>query len=487
MLRATDESELLHEICRIVCDEAGYHMAWVGYAEHDEAKTVRPVAWAGPAREYLASADIVWADSERGRGPTGTAIRSGETVWLQDFTSDPRVAPWRESAARIGLRSSIALPLKGEDARPFGALLVYSSGPDAFTAREVRLLEELAADLAFGITALRTRDERQRAEQSLRESEEKYRRLFDDAEVGMFRTRLDGSEMLDVNPRFLEIFGRTRDEVLGAPSVIHWADPRDREEMVRVLKAEGHINDFECRLLTKQGEVRTCLTSLSLDRESGILEGSIADISERKRAEKALLASDARLRRALGDTVTALGATVAMRDPYTARHERRVAGLACRIAERLAWSKEAIETLRTAALVHDVGKIAVPAEMLSKPTRLTETEFELIKAHSEAAYEILAPIEFDGPVAEIVYQHHERLDGSGYPRGLRGQEILAGACVLAVADVVEAMITHRPYRAALTLEEALAEIGPDSRGRFDAEAAEVCRRLFMEEGYELPD
>ncbi len=351
----------------------------------------------------------------------------------------------------------------------------------------MRLLEELAADLAFGITALRTRDERQRAEQSLRESEEKYRRLFDDAEVGMFRTRLDGSEMLDVNPRFLEIFGRTRDEVLGAPSVIHWADPRDREEMVRVLEAEGHINDFECRLLTKQGEVRTCLTSLSLDRESGILEGSIADISERKRAEKALLASDARLRRALGDTVTALGATVAMRDPYTARHERRVAGLACRIAERLAWSKEAIETLRTAALVHDVGKIAVPAEMLSKPTRLTETEFELIKAHSEAAYEILAPIEFDGPVAEIVYQHHERLDGSGYPRGLRGQEILAGACVLAVADVVEAMITHRPYRAALTLEEALAEIGPDSRGRFDAEAAEVCRRLFMEEGYELPD
>ena len=140
-----------------------------------------------------------------------------------------------------------------------------------------------------------------------------------------------------------------------------------------------------------------------------------------------------------------------------------------------------------AALIHDVGKIAVPAEILAKPTRLSVTEFELVKSHAAAANEILAPIDFGGPVAEIVAQHHERLDGSGYPQGLSGEEILPGARVLAVADVVEAMITHRPYRPALPLEQALAEIGPDSRGRFDAEAAEVCRRLFEEEGFVLPD
>ena len=215
--------------------------------------------------------------------------------------------------------------------------------------------------------------------------------------------------------------------------------------------------------------------------------GASLDVTERVRADEALREREERLRRALGATVAALGATVTMRDPYTADHQSRVALLAGMISERLGWSAEVTDRVRTAALVHDIGKISLPAEILSKPTRLTETEFALIKAHSAAAYEILAPIEFDGPVAEIVYQHHERLDGSGYPRGLRGDEILPGARVLAIADVVEAMITHRPYRAALTLEAALAEIGPDSRGRFDPEAAEVCRRLFEDEGFELPD
>jgi len=215
--------------------------------------------------------------------------------------------------------------------------------------------------------------------------------------------------------------------------------------------------------------------------------GASLDVTERVHADEVLREREERLRRALGDTVAALGATVAMRDPYTAGHQRRVAWLACRIAERLGWSEEAIERVHTAALVHDVGKIAIPAEILSKPARLTETEFELVKAHSQAAYDILSQIDFDGPVADIVVQHHERLDGSGYPRALRGDEILPGARVLAVADVVEAIITHRPYRAALPLEEALAEIGPGSRGGYDAEVAEVCRTLFEEEGFTLPE
>ena len=215
--------------------------------------------------------------------------------------------------------------------------------------------------------------------------------------------------------------------------------------------------------------------------------GASLDVTERVRADETLREREERLQRALDATVAALGATVTMRDPYTADHQRRVALLAGLISERLGWSAEATDRVRTAALVHDIGKISVPAEILSKPTRLTETEFALIKAHSAAAYEILAPIEFDGPVAEIVYQHHERLDGSGYPRGLRGDEVLPGARVLAIADVVEAMITHRPYRPALPLEEALAEIGPDSRGRFDVEAAEICRGLFGDEGFRLSE
>ncbi len=167
MVRGEDEQALLHDICRIVCEEAGYRMAWVGYAENDEAKTVRPVAWAGAEEGYLEQAKLTWADTERGRGPAGRAIRCGVSG-SQDFTTVPPTNPWRDAALQRGYRAGIALPLKDETARPFGALSIYSSEPNAFTADERRLLEELADDLAFGIMVLRTRTERKAAEEELR-------------------------------------------------------------------------------------------------------------------------------------------------------------------------------------------------------------------------------------------------------------------------------------------------------------------------------
>ncbi len=169
LMRATSEPSLLKDICRIVCDEAGYRMAWVGYPENDEAKTVRPVAWAGVEEGYLTAAGIVWSDTDYGRGPTGLAIRRGTTAVAQDFAADPLVIPWRKMALQRGYRSSIALPLKDESGAVFGALTIYSSEPNAFTPEEIRLQEELAADLAFGIDVLRVRRDRTRAEEELRQ------------------------------------------------------------------------------------------------------------------------------------------------------------------------------------------------------------------------------------------------------------------------------------------------------------------------------
>lgn len=168
LMRAEDEQSLLSEICRIICDEAGYRMAWVGYAEQDEAKSVRPMASAGVEDDYLATASITWADTERGRGPTGTAIRTGESVCIQDFMTEQKAIPWRESAVKRGYRSSIALPLKDENANTFGALNIYSTEPNAFTVDETRLLEELATDMSFGITVLHARLKRQQAEEEIR-------------------------------------------------------------------------------------------------------------------------------------------------------------------------------------------------------------------------------------------------------------------------------------------------------------------------------
>ena len=193
---------------------------------------------------------------------------------------------------------------------------------------------------------------------------------------------------------------------------------------------------------------------------------------------EALLLGADRLRHTIEGAVEAMGAMTAARDPYTAGHEKRATELAVAIATALGRDEAAIEGLRLAGLVHDVGKLTVPAEILIKPSRLTPIEFELIKGHAAAAHDILDPIDFEYPVAAIVVQHHERLDGSGYPAGLKRDEILPDARILAVADVVEAMASHRPYRAALGLDAALAEVRVGAGTRYDAEAAGACERVF---------
>jgi PAS domain S-box-containing protein len=196
--------------------------------------------------------------------------------------------------------------------------------------------------------------------------------------------------------------------------------------------------------------------------------------------------ADAKLRTSLENSITAIAATVEMRDPYTAGHERRVAELATAIARHMGLSERIVEGIHFGAMIHDLGKIQVPAEILSKPSRLTNLEYELIKVHAQSGYEILKGIEFPWPVAQMVLQHHERADGSGYPQQLKGDAIILEARILAVADTVEAMASHRPYRPGLGLEKALAEIERGSGTAYDGEVAKCCLSLFREQGYVLP-
>ena len=205
----------------------------------------------------------------------------------------------------------------------------------------------------------------------------------------------------------------------------------------------------------------------------------------RKRAEKKLQKSYEKLQRALEGTVNTLVSTIELRDPYTAGHQRQVTKLACAIAREMGLPEEQVEGIRMAGLIHDMGKITVPAEILSKPGGLNDLQFGLIKMHPQIGYDILKGTDFPWPLAQIVLQHHERMNGSGYPQGLSGEEIMLEARILAVADVVVAMASHRPYRPALGLDKALEEIAQNKGVLYDPEVVDACLRLFTEKGFSL--
>jgi putative nucleotidyltransferase with HDIG domain len=210
------------------------------------------------------------------------------------------------------------------------------------------------------------------------------------------------------------------------------------------------------------------------------------DLTAEKVAREQLRKALETMERAWEQTIEALASTSEVKDPYTAGHQRRVAALATAIAREMGHPESFVAGVEKAALVHDLGKIEVPAELLSRPGRLSPFEFRLVQVHAEAGFRILSKIHLPWPLAEIVYQHHERLDGSGYPRGLKGEEILPEARIIAVADVVEAICSHRPYRPARSLEDALATIREQGGKTLEEEAVGACLRLFEEKAFSFP-
>jgi len=223
-------------------------------------------------------------------------------------------------------------------------------------------------------------------------------------------------------------------------------------------------------------------TKAELTKELVGMRRRVAELStlekEHKRAEKELRESVEKLRRTMKGTIYAMALTVEMRDPYTAGHQRNVASLAWAMAKGMELSESEIEGIHLAATIHDVGRTSIPAEILSKPSSLTDIEFLIVKRHPQVGYDILKMVEFPWPIAQIVLQHHERMDGSGYPKGLSGKDILLGARILAVADVVEAMASHRPYRPAHGINKALEEISQNRDTLYDASVVDACITLF---------
>lgn len=323
--------------------------------------------------------------------------------------------------------------------------------------------------------------ERKLMEQNLQASEKKYRNLVDNALVGVYKSNLEGA-FLYANEALAAMFEyETPEGMLKDGALKLYRHPEDRKKFINTIREKGRVSYFEMELLTKNGHPRHVLVSASL--EGDVLSGMIMDITKRKTMEKELKDNVTKLQELMESTVHSMARILETRDPYTAGHQKRVAQLAVAIAKKMNLSENQIRGLHMAAIIHDIGKIYIPAEILTRPSALTKSEFALIKTHPQVGHDILKKVEFPWPVAVIVLQHHERFNGSGYPQGIKEKNIILEARILAVADVVEAMSSHRPYRPAKSMEETMEEITNNKGKLYDPAVAEMCSTLFSQHDF----
>lgn len=332
--------------------------------------------------------------------------------------------------------------------------------------------------------------ERRQMEDELRASESNFRHSLDDSPLGVRISSMEG-ETIYANKAILDIYGYDSIEELKNTPLKERYTPESYNEWQKrkATRKQGQFGpaEYKISIMRNDGEKR----HLSVIRKEIFWNGKkqyqviYQDITLRVRAEEKLKRTLENLRESIKTTIQVLSLASEAKDPYTAGHHKRVSHLARSIAREQGLSKEIIEGIRMAGSIHDIGKLSVPAEILTKPARLTELEFSLIKEHPQAGYDMLKNVESPWPLADIVYQHHERMNGTGYPRKLKDDEILMAARVMAVADVVEAMSSHRPYRPSLGIEAALEEIEKNRGTLYDADVVDACLRLFREKGYQL--
>lgn len=394
---------------------------------------------------------------------------------LETTRGDNRLGKMRHLCTKEGYESVAIIPLKS-DGNIIGLLQMNDSRANFFTSGHISFLEGMGSSIGVALRRLQS-------EEALKESEQKYRSIFENTTEGIFQRSPEG-RFISVNPSMARIHGFASPEEMvadiadiGGQLYVH---PEDRKKYQAALDQHEAVNGFEAQVYRKDRNIIWTSTSSHVVKDAMgnalHIEGTVEDITERKRAEE-------RLRQSLAGTIQVISLMLETKDPYTAGHQKRVSSLARSIAQEMGLSNDTVANIRMAGTIHDIGKISVPAEILSKPTRLTDVEYSLIKVHPQTGYDILKDVDLPFPIAKIVLQHHERLDGSGYPYGLRGEEIIPEARIIAVADVVESMASHRPYRPTLGIEVALEEIRKNRGILYDPDAVDACMRLFREKRF----
>jgi PAS domain S-box-containing protein/putative nucleotidyltransferase with HDIG domain len=426
-------------------------------------------------------------DKPESKGVVVETFRQQKPCLVDDITKveDSFSDRSRDFSRQMGVNSFICIPIVFEQ-ESMGVLMVdniHSKRP--LTESDMSLLMGIAPQVAISITNA-TSFEKTRA------SEERFRALSENAPDIIYTLDEHGA-FTYVNPAWERILGHAKEEVVGQYFVkfVKQEDIRLFNDAIKKIndKKQETIDLFGI-LLHKNGSERLFNMSgaPNLDADGNVIGavGTFKDITELKRSEAELQISFNKLKSAMSSTIDAISLIVESRDPYTAGHQRRVASLAIAIAEEMKLSEDKINEIRMGGLIHDIGKIYIPAEILTKPGRLSKIEFDMMKSHPEVGYKILQQVDFIPPIAQMVYQHHERMDGSGYPLGISGDDILLESRIIAVADSVEAMASHRPYRPALGIEKALEMILNEKGKSYDSQIVDACLTLFKNRDFQFP-
>ena len=391
-----------------------------------------------------------------------------------------------EFARKIGSHSFICVPITYEG-RSEGVLAVDNLRSNrSLNETDISLLMGIAPQIGISINNARTYEK-------IREREKRFRILAESAPDIIFT--LDTEGMLTyVNPMWEKILSHKQEEVVGK-YLTEFVQEQDSHSLIQIFKKlrdhKETLMDILLTLMSRSGAEHNfsfnCAPNIADDGHVDSFVGIFKDVTDLRRSEVELKKSYEKLQLALSGTISVISLIVESRDPYTAGHQRNVAELASAIARELGLPEDRVKMIHMAGLIHDIGKINVPAEILSRPGKLTAGEFALIKSHPETGYNILNKVDFPGPIAQIVYQHHEKMDGSGYPLMISGDQIILEARIITVADVAEAMQGHRPYRPALGIEKALDEIRIGRGVVYDAAVADACISLFSTNRFHFED
>ncbi len=482
---------LVANICKILVDIRGYAKAWVSL--WDESGNFLTTAEAGWREEFHHMLDRL----KVGKQPPCVmeALKQPGVVLKENPVEDCPGCPLAQSEA-TGSAMVVSLAHEG---KVYGVLNVRVLTGISVDKAEQSLFQEVGEDIGYALYYIAVENERKQAEEALRKSRDKLQKaqlqhqaVLRSTPHGLCTVTSDWT-IIWANSAMAKILGLEPDKTqrLRTPFRALFTNEKNfndyRKAALHSVRTTG-IDVRELELRWADGTQHSYEISIAHidphETEPGFV-ATFSDITERKQAEEERKQGLEKIRTTLEETVNALASAVEMRDSYTAGHQRRVAQLACAVARETDLPDDQIEAIYMAGLIHDIGKISVPADILLKPSRLSEMEMNLIKTHPQVSFDILKDIEFPWPVAHIVLQHHERMDGSGYPHGLSGEDILLEARILAIADVVEAMASHRPYRPALGIDKALDEISKNKGILYDSAVVNACTKILAEQGFDL--